>query len=137
MKPKLPVVISAGVMAAGLVLCTIPILAHHSFAAQYDKNKPIELKGTVTKVEWLNPHILFYMDVKDGSGKVISWEIELASANALRLSGWTRHVENGDVVSVTGFRAKDGSNLVNGQWVTMPNGKRMSGGSSIDDLHTR
>lgn len=119
--------------AAGLVLCTVPVLAHHSFSAEYDRKKPVELKGMVTAVEWENPHIHFYMDVDDGSGKAVNWKIELASANGLARASWTRRVQVRDVVLVTGFRAKDGSNLANAQWVTLPNGRRMSGMSSIDD----
>jgi hypothetical protein len=116
-----------------MLLCTIPVLAHHSFAAEYDRTKPIELKGTVTNVEWLNPHIHFYMDVKDGSGKVANWNFQLASANGLARAGWTQRMKNGDVLLVSGYRAKDGSNLVNAQWVTLPNGKRMNGMSPVDD----
>jgi hypothetical protein len=121
------------VIAAGLALCATPLLAHHSFSAEYDRKKPIELKGTVTAVEWENPHIHFYMDVDDGTGKAVNWKIELASANGLARASWTRRVQVRDVVLVSGFRAKDGSNLANAQWVTLPNGKRMSGMSSIDD----
>ncbi len=120
-----------------IVLCTLRAKAHHSFSAEFDRTKRIELKGTVTKVEWLNPHIHFSMEVKDESGKVTNWEFELGSANALLRAGWTRRVQEGDVVLVSGFRAKNDSNLVNAQWVTLPTGKRMSGMSSIDDPATR
>src|ERR1700736_3942685 len=75
----------------GLVIATLPVLAHHSFEAEYDADKPVTLKGTVTKVEWTNPHARFYIDVKDASGNVINWNLELASPNGLMRQGWARH----------------------------------------------
>ncbi len=78
-------------MAGGLMLAAVPMLAHHSFSAEYDRSKPIALKGTVTKVEWMNPHARFYLDVKDDGGKVTNWEFELGSPNGLMRQGWTRN----------------------------------------------
>jgi len=128
-----------GVMTAGLALCTVPMLAHHSFSAEYDGTKTVELKGTVTKVEWMNPHARFYVDVKDeASPKAVNWEFELGSPNGLMRSGWTRNsLKEGDVVQVSGSRAKDGSNLVNARSVKLANGKTVFAGSSQDDPATK
>jgi hypothetical protein len=126
------------VMAGGLILAAVPMLAHHSFSAEYDRSQSISLKGTVTKVEWMNPHARFYLDVKDGE-KVTNWEFELGSPNGLMRAGWTKNsLKIGDVVQVNGSRAKDGSNLVNASNVAFENGKRVLGGvSSADDPATK
>jgi hypothetical protein len=120
-------------VVGGILLYSAATLAHHSFSVEFDRGKRIELKGKVTDVKWLNPHIQFNMSVKDDVGKVTNWEFELGSANALRRAGWTQRVQVGDELLVSGFRAKDSSNRVNAQWITLPNGKRMSGMSSIND----
>jgi hypothetical protein len=127
------------VMAGGLMLAAVPMLGHHSFSAEYDRSKPITLKGAVTKVEWMNPHARFYVDVKDDDGKVTNWEFELGSPNGLMRQGWTRNsLKVGDVVQVNGSRAKDGSNLVNASNVAFEDGKRVLGGaSSADDPATK
>jgi hypothetical protein len=121
------------------MLAAVPMLAHHSFSAEYDRSKPIQLKGTVTKVEWMNPHARFYLDVKDEGGKVTNWEFELGSPNGLMRQGWTRNsLQIGVVVSVNGSRAKDGSNLVNASSVAFDDGKKVfSGASSADDPATK
>jgi hypothetical protein len=128
-----------GMLAGGLMMAAIPGFAHHSFSAEYDRSKPIQLKGTVTKVEWMNPHARFYLDVKDDGGKVTNWEFELGSPNGLMRQGWTRNsLKTGDVVQVSGSRAKDGSNLVNASNVSFEDGKRVLGGaSSADDPNTK
>ena len=128
-----------GMLAGGLIMAAIPGFAHHSFSAEYDRSKPIQLKGTVTKVEWMNPHARFYLDVKDDGGKVTNWEFELGSPNGLMRQGWTRNsLKTGDVVQVSGSRAKDGSNLVNASNVSFEDGKRVLGGaSSADDPNTK
>jgi hypothetical protein len=126
MKPKLLC------LAAGLLIGAIPLLAHHSFAAEYDSTKPIEVTGTVTKVEWMNPHARFYVDVKDNTGKMINWEFELGSPNGLIREGWTRDsLKPGDVVTVNGFRAKDGSLLANARSITLADGRQVLTGSSF------
>jgi DNA/RNA endonuclease YhcR with UshA esterase domain len=111
----------------------VPVLAHHSFAAEYDASKPVTLKGTVTKVEWTNPHARFYVAVKDDAGNVTNWNLELASPNVLARNGWTRHSLNeGDQITVEGSKAKDGSNLANALVVTLASGKKVFAGSNAD-----
>ena len=106
--------------------------AHHSFAAEFDASKPIKLTGTVTKVEWMNPHTYFYIDVTDpDSGKVTNWGLEMGSPNGLMRQGWTRNsMKVGDQVTVEGSRAKDGSNIGNARSVTLSDGKRLFAASS-------
>jgi DNA/RNA endonuclease YhcR with UshA esterase domain len=121
------------IAAAGLLMSALPVSAHHSFAAEYDAGKPVNLKGVVTKVEWTNPHARFYVDVKDESGKVTNWNFELASPNVLTRNGWTRHsLKEGDVIEVQGAMAKDGSNLANARTVTLADGKKVFAGSATD-----
>ena len=100
-------------IAVGLTLaaCAAPLWAHHSFAAEYDSTKKIELKGVVTKFEWTNPHAHFYVDVTGPDGKVANWNLELASPNMMQRNGWTRHsLKEGDKVVVVAAQAKDGTN---------------------------
>ena len=128
-------VAKASQLVASLVLlvAALPAFAHHSFQAEYDADKPVTLKGTVTKVEWTNPHARFYVDVKDESGKVTNWNLELASPNGLMRQGWTRHsLKVGDVVTVTGAMAKDGSNMANARTVTLADGRKVFAGTSGD-----
>jgi len=109
------------------------MLAHHSFGAEYDAKQPVTLKGTVTKFEWTNPHARFYIDVKDDSGNVTNWNLELASPNVLNRQGWTRHSLNiGDVITVEGSRAKDGAHMANARSVILADGKKV-GARSADD----
>jgi hypothetical protein len=117
----------------GLFLAALPVLAHHSFGAEYDAGKPVTLTGTVTKVEWTNPHARFYIDVKDGSGNVTNWNLELASPNVLMRQGWTRNaLKVGDVVTVTGSQAKDASKMANARTVTLADGRKVFARSSED-----
>jgi hypothetical protein len=131
MKAKLLAVVVAGL---GLLLCTVPMLAHHSFAAEYDSAKPITLTGTVTKVEWMNPHARFYIDVKDEKGEMNNWELELGSPNGLMRQGWTRNsLKKGDQVTISGSLAKDGSKLANARTVKLADGRQVFAGSSETD----
>ena len=131
MKPRSSVVLAVGAI---LILVGVPVLAHHSFAAEYDREKPVTLTGPVTRVEWINPHARFHMDVKDASGKVASWEIELGSPAGLIRRGWTRNsLKIGEPVTVEGFLAKDGSNLANSSTVKLPDGRRVFAGSSSEN----
>ena len=120
------------VAGLGLLLNAGPTLAHHAFAAEYDAKKPIALTGTVTKLEWANPHTWFYVDVKDDDGKVTNWGFEMGSPNVLLRAGWTRNsMKSGDVVTVEGSRARDGSNNGNVKVVTLVStGQQLFGGSS-------
>ena len=114
-------------MVAGLALAPAAALAHHSFAAEYDVKKPVTLKGTVTKVEWTNPHAHFYVDVKDASGAVTNWNFELASPNVLARNGWKRNsLKPGDTVSVTGIRAKDSPTYGSASLITFPDGHKLN-----------
>jgi hypothetical protein len=108
------------------------VVAHHAFSAEFDANKPLTLTGTVTKVEWQNPHTWFYIDVAQASGNVASWGMELASPNILMRKGWTRSsMQVGDVVTVEGFQAKNGSQNGNARIVTLQaTGERLFAGST-------
>jgi len=128
---KKATLLSAFAVGAGLMLSALPVLAHHSFAAEYDNKQPVTLTGTVTEVEWMNPHARFYINAKDEAGKSADWELELGSPNGLMRQGWTRNsLKEGDVVTVTGSKAKDGSNLANARQVTLASGKKVFAGSS-------
>ena len=119
--------------AAGLLCSIFPILAHHSFSAEYDTKKPVKISGPVTKVEWMNPHIYFYVDAK-GPGTNANFAIEGASPNVLRRLRWGKNsIRIGDVITVSGFRAKNGSNTVNAVTVLLPDGTSLFAGSSYFD----
>jgi len=127
-------------IAAGFGLAlAAPLVAHHSFAAQYDRSKQATLTGPVTKVDWINPHARFFLDVKDAAtGKVVHWEVELGPPAMLMRRGWTRTaLPIGDMVTVNGSLAKDGSNLINASTITLSDGKRVFAGSSGDDPATQ
>ncbi len=122
---------------AGLILGAAPILAHHSYAAEFDAKKVVTLTGTVTKVEWANPHARFYFDAKNEDGVMVNWNFELASPNGLMRNGWTRNsLKIGDVVVVNGTLAKNAPYVGNTRTVTLESGKRLFAGSSEGDATT-
>ena len=120
--------------ATALLVSGLPMMAHHSGAAVFDNTKKIDLTGVVTKMEWVNPHSHFYLDVKDSTGKVTNWNLELASPSILVRNGWSRHsVKEGDTVTVTGSRARDNSNFGIAQTIVFPDGRKLNFLSAFED----
>jgi hypothetical protein len=129
MRTKL--VIAAVGLASLLAATTLSLSAHHAFAAEFDADKPVTLKGTVTKMEWLNPHVWLYMDVRTPDGKVENWAFEAGTPNVLFRRGFTRKsLLPGTVVVIDGYRAKDGSRRANGRDITFEDGRKLFMGSS-------
>ena len=121
-----------GWVATGVLMAAMPLLAHHSFSAEYDGAKRVTIKGIVSKVDWMNPHVYFYIDVKDDSGAITNWALEMGPPNGLQRSGWTRNtIKVGDEVIVDGTLAKDGSKQANARSVIMAStGKKLGAASS-------
>ena len=133
-------------LVTGLALCAavVPILAHHSFAAEYDSNKTVTVKGTINKLAWVNPHAYVYIDVKDANGKITTWAFESLSPNALSRQGWNRNsLKPGEEVTVEGYMAKDGKPLADGsihansRGITRADGRKVFAGSSADEVPSK
>jgi len=126
---RLILVFAAGALVA--LATAVPVRAHHAFAAEFDSNQPITLRGAVTRVEWINPHTWIHLDVKDSSGKVIEWMIEGGTPNTLLRRGVDKNsLPAGTEIVVEGYRAKNGTNRANGRDLTLPNGRKLFLGSS-------
>ena len=118
-------------LGVGLLAAGAPVLAHHAFTAEFDATKPVKLKGTVTKMEWVNPHSWIYVDVKTDDGKVEPWAVEAGAPNAMFRRGWNKNsIPVGIEVVIDGYRAKNGKNIANGRDVLLPDGKKLFVGSS-------
>ena len=123
--------IAALLTAIALLASGLSLAAHHSFAAQYDSNKPITLKGGITRIEWANPHIYFYLDVADAGGAAVHWAIEGGAPSTLYRAGWRKDsAKVGDLVTVNGFLARDGTKLVNMQSALLADGRNLFVGNS-------
>ncbi len=132
---KLRLAFLAGVI--GAILAALPAFAHHSFAAEYDAKKPVELHGKLIELEWINPHAWIHLEVTDPAGKAVKWSCELGSPNILMRNGWRRDsLKPGDAIVVMGSAAKDGSNMANARTVTMADGKRVFNAGSSGDAGT-
>jgi Family of unknown function (DUF6152) len=116
-----------------LLLATAPIFGHHSVSAEFDVNRQITYSGVITRVEWSNPHVYFYVDVKDASQKVTNWAFEGAGPNTLARLGWMRDsLKVGDRVTVVAFRARDGANVASAREVRLANGRKVLAGMASD-----
>ena len=129
MRGKISALIAGLMMLAGA-----PAWAHHAFAAEFDAQKPVKFRGTVTKMEWINPHAWIHIDVKGDDGKVTPWMVEAAAPNALLRRGWNKNsLPAGTEILVEGYQAKDGTNRANGSIITFADGKKLFVGSSAGD----
>jgi hypothetical protein len=121
------------VLAAAGCVAELGAHAHHSFSAEYDRDKPIMLTGAVTKLEWTNPHARIYIDVKDADGRIVNWDFELGPPNGLMRQGWNRNsLHAGQIVTIAGFLSKEEPNVANARSVNLPDGRQVFAGSSFD-----
>ena len=121
------------VACVAVTVSVIPASAHHAFAAEFDRDKPITLTGTVTKLEWTNPHARIYIDVKDEKGNVVNWDFELGPPNGLMRRGWNRNsLRQGHVVTINGFLSKTAPRVANARTVKLSDGREVFAGSSFD-----
>jgi hypothetical protein len=122
--------LTLAIAGAGFLMAAVPVLAHHSFAAEFDAKKPVKLTGTVTKMEWINPHAWIHIEVKNADGSVTAWMVEAGAPNALLRRGWTKNsLLPGTEIVVEGYQAKDGANRANGRDITFKDGKKLFVGS--------
>jgi uncharacterized protein DUF6152 len=125
--------IGFAILAAVGCVAALTAHAHHSFSAEYDRDKPIMLTGAVTRLEWTNPHARIYIDVKDADGRVVNWDFELGPPNGLMRQGWNRNsLKAGQIVTIAGFLSKDEPNVANARSVNLPDGRQVFAGSSFD-----
>jgi len=118
-------------VAGALLLAAVPATAHHAFAAEFDVDKPVKVKGTITKVEWVNPHAWLYVDVKGADGTVVNWHFELGPPNALIRLGWKKDsIPTGVEVEISGYQAKSGEPVANGRSIKLPDGRELFSGGS-------
>lgn len=127
--------LAAGVAA---ILASVPVRAHHSFAAEFDRDRTITVSGTVQKLEWTNPHARLYVEGKDETGKQQLWDFELGPPNGLMRNGWNRNsLKQGHQVTVNGFRSKTSDRVANARAVTLADGRQVFAGSSFDTGQTK
>jgi hypothetical protein len=120
-------------LTAIALILACPLLAHHSFAAEFDGAKQVALKGVVTKVEWMNPHIWIYVDVPDENGRTVNWALEVAGPNSMSRRGWSRNaLKQGDHVAATAYRARDGSPVASARSIVLPDGRTVFTGVPND-----
>jgi len=123
----------AAALGLAALTASVPLYAHHAFAAEYDRDKPITLTGAMTKLEWTNPHARIYIDVKDDKGEVVNWDFELGPPNGLMRRGWNRNsLKAGMVVTIEGFLSKTNPHGANARAVKLPDGRQVFAGSSFD-----
>ncbi|HXC76201.1 MAG TPA: DUF6152 family protein [Candidatus Acidoferrum sp.] len=126
------------VVGTALLVAQVTVSAHHSFAAEFDAKKSTTLTGTVVSIKWTNPHAHIFVDVKDQTGNLASWDFEMGSPNALMRRGWSRSsLKPGDTITVNGYLAKDGSHLANARTVTLSDGRNVFAGSSLETAQTQ